>query len=88
MSKEEYYALLCFLVITDDWKEKHPNYLAEKAAMIHDGMNAFSHLDFRNMRKLIGWMRENNLEVPAAWQTEVDAQLSAWRELRKAGFNL
>lgn len=90
-TSEQFYAMICYLTIistTDNWDQKHPNYLAEKMEMLGEGLNAFAYLDYLNMIRAVEYLRTMGVTIPQAWIDELKAQLDAKEELEKAGIHL
>ena len=82
MLSEKLYATICFLVLMQDEEMKHVYYVQEKMAMLDEGLNAFAWLDWKNMAKVIDYLRQYKLEIPEVWKKECDLQNAAAAEMR------
>ena len=88
---EQTFALICYNVLmacNDGYKDKSPDYMAEKVAMLSEGYNAFAYLDIHNMRKVIGYLVTWKQPIPDVIQKEMDLQNEAATELAAEGFEL
>jgi len=87
----EQFALVCFLVLMANGgglRDKSPSYIAEKVAMLSEGLDAFGRLDIYNMRKVRIWCEDWGVEFPAECAANLMAQEKAVADLAKHGITL
>lgn len=85
------FAMLCFLVLMANGggiRDKAPSYISEKMHLLGRGYEAFAALDIYNMRKVMVWCYDWNIEVPEVIQKEFDMQEAAMKELQEKGIEL
>ncbi len=62
------YGLICYAVIIDWMKDKSPDYILEKSAMIGLGADAYRWLDPRNQAKAVDYCKKWGVAVPPGWE--------------------
>lgn len=85
------FAMVCFLVLMQNGEglmDKSPDYVSEKKHVMTTGYDAFSYLDFYNMRKVIEWLEQWKIETPLPIKKEWDLQNEAMNELASKGIIL
>lgn len=68
--------------------DKHPSYITEKMQILSDGYHAFGYLDIYNMKKVIDWHKEWNVEVLPKVADEFFLQEQARADLAAKGIIL
>jgi hypothetical protein len=85
------FAMLCFLVLMQNDEgilSKHPDYIKEKTNVLREGVQAFAHLDFPNMKKVNAWCQRWGVELPKQCAEELKMQEQATIELMASGIFL
>lgn len=92
MLSEKSFALLCFLVLADHhgqgYVECAPGMLEEKAHILNAGYEAFAHLDYPNMTKVMQYLRAWNVMPPPEVANEFEMQTEAYLKLKQMGIDL
>lgn len=81
MLTKEQYALICFVVLMDNYGTKDFRYMEEKLTMLEDGLLAFAWLDFKNMEKVMKYLVQWKEEIPDEWAREYELQMTAKDQL-------
>ena len=77
------YAAICYNVLTSG--DHHPTYLTEKLSILGEGLNAFAHLDYKNMQKAVEYCSRWHVPVPAPWTAELELQRKVWIDWEAMG---
>lgn len=80
MSNEEFFGLICFLVLTqrDGVNEMHPDYLKEKISFLLDGYAAYSRLSRSYQHDVITYHQRWKLDLPdyvVKWESDYNKNL-------------
>ena len=78
---ETTFALVCFLVLMQNIQSKTPIYIVEKSSMLKMGWEAFVMLDVHNKTKVLDWVWNWNLSVPAKITENHRKEIEAGEEL-------
>ncbi len=84
------FALICFLVLMENGDgliDKSSTYISEKTWMLRAGLDAFSALDYHNMRKVKRWCDKWRVDMPLTARKRLIEEENALVELKKQGLN-
>lgn len=82
------FALVCYLQLMafgGELIDKSPNYIEEKSDMLNQGYDAFSRLDYYNMRSVIDWAKTWNVALPEEVTERFNSEQTAMISLRERG---